>query len=663
MKEALVTDRMNFLIWQYLLEGNYRETAAKFQKEWHIEEPQRKFDFAPYVKTNSLVDVVNLGLHYYDIKRQYYAQRTQNAVTRGVFGPDSLNTPLAIEDRDAKAPHASLPVPSGDAAAPTPATSSSAPTKPAPSPSPAPISTATPVIAPVQQSIEESDITRKRQIDSKQSSLPNGSPVKKPRLSNGHDATTTTAPTNNFTVDTAPPTPMDIDSAEAQHAYPSPMERDTALTPAPRTEGPEQSTQVVVKTEDLGGAATFLRLSPTPTSGLAVVDSQQPGHENPIVLHCEWNPQNPSVLAAAGTDTLARIWTISRATNDEPVTDHVGQLKSDKACDKPYKDLVDEAVLPNSTVTALAWNPSGTNIALAVDSGSRGSVSIWAPDATRLLSYNIVEPPVFKLRWNPNGSSILGLNPENGGTMITLFSATISKTICHVLPDHDLTEHPLEAIWTTESDFLLCGGSLLAFFRIAGNDIVPVRSHNENKAENFVLAQYDALSKLTATANDMGEVVLWDESGDRRVVPSPGGIVTSLVWQPLQSTPPPDERLIAAGTDRGQIVLWNARMPANKPKYSMKLGLPAFSVSFTPDGAFIAAASPEHILIWKVGEQQTPRANWNLRGTGDASLSSLSPKTSSEADADEEDTYSLCWDASGHKLAYAVNSKLAVINF
>ena len=401
-----------------------------------------------------------------------------------------------IEELDDTTVPAALPAPPAitDAAAAAATAVVAAPSTAVATASPTSIASTAPAAAPVQQSIEESDNTRKRQIDSKHQSLPNGSPVKKPRLSNGYDATTAA----NNTADTAPPTPMDIDSAaEAQHAYPSPMERETALTPAPRTDGPEQSTQVV-KTENLQEGTTFLRLSPAPSSGL--VDSQQPGHENPIVLHCEWNPQNPSVLAAAGTDTLARIWTISRASNEEAVTDHVN------LSDKPYKDLIDEAVPPGSTVTAMAWNPSGSNIALATESHSRGSVSIWAPDATLLLRYNIVEPPVFKLRWNPNGSSILGLSPENGGTMITLFSATSSKTVCHVLPEHDLTEHPLEAIWTTETEFLLCGGNLLAFFRVAGNDIVLDKNFNTNKAENFVTAQYDAVTKLIATANEGGAI-------------------------------------------------------------------------------------------------------------------------------------------------------------
>ncbi|QYT01427.1 hypothetical protein H0G86_008465 [Trichoderma simmonsii] len=63
LKEFLDSDRVNFLIW--------RETAAKFQKEWHVKEPQRDFDFARHVKGRALVSVVNSGLIYYALEREH----------------------------------------------------------------------------------------------------------------------------------------------------------------------------------------------------------------------------------------------------------------------------------------------------------------------------------------------------------------------------------------------------------------------------------------------------------------------------------------------------------------------------------------------------------------------------------------------------------------
>lgn len=51
--------------------ADYRETAAKFQKEWRVQQPHRHFDFAPHVKNYALVDVLNKGLVYQGLERDY----------------------------------------------------------------------------------------------------------------------------------------------------------------------------------------------------------------------------------------------------------------------------------------------------------------------------------------------------------------------------------------------------------------------------------------------------------------------------------------------------------------------------------------------------------------------------------------------------------------
>lgn len=57
---------------------DYRETAAKFQKEWHVKEPQRDFDFARHVKGRALVSVVNSGLIYYALEREHSRRQVRH---------------------------------------------------------------------------------------------------------------------------------------------------------------------------------------------------------------------------------------------------------------------------------------------------------------------------------------------------------------------------------------------------------------------------------------------------------------------------------------------------------------------------------------------------------------------------------------------------------
>ncbi|CAK7230861.1 hypothetical protein SCUCBS95973_007717, partial [Sporothrix curviconia] len=571
---------------------------------------------------------------------------------RGIFGPLVTEPPPfhKVETRG-DAPEESKPATAAAATAAAAAASTTAIPIPTTATTTSSASTATASLrgtAPALPPGDDADSTRKRQIDIKQQPQHNGSPAKKQRLSNGYDAANAGADA----AQAAASTPMDIDSSENQHAYPSPMEREPASTPVPRTDGPEQGTQVD-KVEELAPETTFLRLAPDQVANASsVAESQQPGHENPIVLHCEWNPSNPSVLAAAGTDALARIWTISRvASSTEAVADHVNGISN------PYKDLVEEDGPPQATVTAMAWNPEGTTIALATEASNKARVSIWSPDGTLLHQYNVREPPVIKLRWNPNGTSILGIAPEGAGTLVTVFSAVTSNMASYLLKDHDLGGDPLDAAWTTESEFLLCGGDLLAAFRVTDSGIAEARTFNTNKDEHFTMIQYDAISRIAATASERGVIDLWDESGERRAISAHIGLITSLAWQPLQTPGPSDERLLASGGEDGAISIWNARIPDSKPKCSMTMDLPVMALAFTPDGAFIAGATPERILIWKVGDHAIPRASWRRA----PHPGWHSPKLNNESD--DEDTHCLCWDSTGQKLAYGVNNRLAVVNF
>jgi len=87
----------------------------------------------------------------------------------------------------------------------------------------------------------------------------------------------------------------------------------------------------------------------------------------------------------------------------------------------------------------------------------------------------------------------------------------------------------------------------------------------------------------------------------------------------------------------------------------MDLGVVA--LAFTPDGAFIAGATNDRVLIWKVGEANVPRACW-IRG------SEQGWQTPKSNDSElVEDQHCLSWDANGQKLAYGVNSLVSCLYF
>lgn len=131
-------------------------------------------------------------------------------------------------------------------------------------------------------------------------------------------------------------------------------------------------------------------------------------------------------------------------------------------------------------------------------------------------------------------------------------------------------------------------------------------------------------------------------------------MITCIQWQPLKANPEDDERLIASGSEDGAICIWNARSSVLTPWHYMSMDDSVLALAFTPDGAFLAGASSDRILIWKVGDQ-IPRASWRRA----PHPGWLSPRVNSEQE--EEDTHCLCWDATGQKLAYAANSRVSIL--
>ncbi|KAM0209677.1 hypothetical protein ACHAPQ_003630 [Fusarium lateritium] len=641
----LCADHVSLLAYRFLLEGNYRETAAKFQKEWDVKQPHRDFAFARHVKSHALVSAINRGLLYHALEREHArkllpqdaAAEAAEALQVGIFGPLDAHPQGRIEEEEEE-----------DAEG---------------------------------EDIIEEEISRKRAPQP----FSNGSPAKRQRLSNGLEngadvpavasvpasgsmaasataTSTATAPAPVPAATTTAPapvtTPMEIDNQPDNHAYPSPLEGEQAPEPMVRTDGPEQGTQVD-KVEELAPGTTFIRLAdegynqiqgddrnaatPSPTS--------PSGPDNaPILLQCEWNPRDPSVLAAAGTDALARVWTVARAGPVEPGQDHVSPQGH---------SLLDRGVPRDTTVTALSWTTDGAAIAVAVDSNNQASINVWSVEGALLQSMEVSESPIIKLSWNHNNTALLAISPDKGGALVAVHYSPSGNSLSYLLPGHDIAATPLDAVWTGDAEFLICGGDLMLCLQCTDTTIVQARKFETKEDDSFTQVLYDGRSRLAATSSDKGTLDLWDEAGQRRSISAHQGAITTMQWQPLLDNQQgaDDERLIATGGDDCAILIWNARMPESKPKCFLTMDSPIMRLAFTPDGAFIAGATSTQVLIWKVGSHAVPRASWSRP----VHPGWLSPKANAESD--EEDEHCLCWDADGQKLAYGSNSRLAIINF
>ncbi|CCC10972.1 unnamed protein product [Sordaria macrospora k-hell] len=611
---------------------DYRDTAAKLQKEWRVQAPHRKFDFAKHVHTYALVSLLNKGLIYEDYQRKF-AQDNQDTregqaaaeSARGVFGPLKFEPAPNESGEDMEEEDESE----------------------------------------AETEIENGN-ARKRGSERPHHGLRNGTPAKRQRLSNGNE--------NGNGAETAT-TPMEIDShpdnnsnnnssssnVNNNHAYPSPLEGEQAASPPPRTEGPEKATQTE-EPLDLTRATVFLRMGADESTESELSTSQDQMTENPIAsplaLFCEWNPSNPSILAVAGTEALARLWTVSRG--DAPVADipagHVDDHTAPFTLDSSFSSLTEQDVLKSSTVSSLAWNADGTAIALAVDHGRKSRVSIWDVNGSPIHRFDGVDPPVIKLRWSPNKDLLLGVSLDSRGIMVTVFSLSTANSASHLV-ERTLDDSVLDVCWVSETEFVICGGDCLVALRCGEKGIEPGREFNTGKDESFSQIKYDAKTGLIATATEKGVIHIWDHAGQRRSISAHIGNITGLLWQPLDREPEKDERLLASSGEDGAICIWNVRNAENKAKYSMTMADQIANIAMTPDGTHIAGATADKVLVWKLDDPTVPYASWNK----ESHPGWRSPKTGAEA----EEILAPClgWDAEGGKLVYGLNSRLAVINF
>ncbi|KAF8856480.1 putative F-box-like/WD repeat-containing protein TBL1X [Acephala macrosclerotiorum] len=472
---------------------------------------------------------------------------------------------------------------------------------------------------------EDNENARKRPIDNEQPQHQPAPLLKKPRLSNGYE--------NGFES-----TPMDVDEDQNgdENAYPSP---EQLPSPVVATNGPSQDTQVQ-EVKELTHKL-YLPLSDDPTVNTAVL------------LQCEFNPRDPMILAAAGTDALARMWILPSSDSPETAPRH-------------HHHLLDENAPSSTTITSLSWSSDGLCLAVSSEPIEDGTAKIefWSVDGSSLTAVNGFDSPVICLRWNFSNEACLALSPqdEGRGTLLTVMYPRTGASLRFSLPHHILHDQALDAAWTSNEEFCICGGDVLQSFLCNENEgsIISGRKLETRSDHGLSKITYDYHSGLLATASDSGTIDIWDQSGQSRSFNAHQGTIASLCWQPLKAPRAlgdDEERLLVSAGEDGAISIWNARSSDTRSKCSMTMNSAVVALSFTPDGAFIAGGTNGQVLIWKVADVHLPFASWT-RG--------LDPGWStpqSHDSAAEEDQFSLTWDADGQRFAYGANNRLAVINF
>ncbi|MFO0805570.1 MAG: WD40 repeat domain-containing protein [Gemmataceae bacterium] len=271
-----------------------------------------------------------------------------------------------------------------------------------------------------------------------------------------------------------------------------------------------------------------------------------------------WQP-NGELLASAGQDGKVRLW--KTTTGVELATMDAGA----------------------AWVERVAWHPSGTRLASAAGKKTR----LWDASGQRLQELPDQAGTVTDLAWRPgtNQLAVLGYGAANvydtttgkpvhtfgwKGSPLALAWSPDGKVLAH--GNQDATVHfwyaasgkdlqmsgfpskVRELSWDSSGRFLATGGGPVPCLWDCAGPKGPEGSTPqmlEGHEDNLTALAYQARGYLLASAALDGRVLLWQPANKKE--PKVGefrfdGEATTLRWSP-------DDKSLAAGSDRGGVVL------------------------------------------------------------------------------------------------------------
>jgi WD40 repeat protein len=196
------------------------------------------------------------------------------------------------------------------------------------------------------------------------------------------------------------------------------------------------------------------------------------------VLSCVWNPVDPNALALK-TEALCQIWNVARNQPAAP------------------QPMDDDTLMGDITTTA--WSPKGEYLAMG---SFHGHVSIWTVKGGLVRRMHPVgQGAVFRLRWNDDGSYLLGLTGDGHILTIIVWNAKSGFTL-NTIPRKFPPRALCYVTWTSQSEFVIGGYQTLQKYEVRNDHGLPF---GINSDEVIVLAKSDG-GGLLATSSETGYI-------------------------------------------------------------------------------------------------------------------------------------------------------------
>ena len=624
----------------------------KLQRDW-IQDPQ-SLPFAQYIKTHALVVLVQKGLQYYDIEQSIHQ----------VWLFPFSKIFIFIRSHQNGNPPQSKPF-----FGPEPERATSSPTEDA---------------SPEEGARKFRGSPRARKHGREASTanglnldLPLAAPAaKRSRRANNNNGNLTTKNEMAMNGDRSRSSDsMDVDqNGLGQHEPPEPVLGSRINSPAEdgqtATEGAGMDVDVDLDDddapapEDPNHSAHLPRMILTngPSVGVQSDKVVELGPETSVlslpqknVMHTAWSPADPSLLATSG-DALCRIWNLARTSGTSGAT-------PDGTSPFPCVDILEPG--DESAVTAMAWDPSGSILAVAIrrdDADQMGEVSLWSKQGKSMDSLLATQDMILAFRWNPAGTLLLGITSSGReSSALTIWDIRSSQA----LPAYQLDRVLTDAAWCDDQRFIVCGHEIVAECSLDGKGSISFHSRDDQDLhQRWTYVRFDSTTCIAAiAAEDTATLAIIDANGSISTTVAHTAEITALAFEPILNrssyTPGSPRRLATASLD-GDIRIWDATNAfATLHVLNFGRSTPPMAISFTPDGYLVAAANSNRVLFWNTETGGMPKAAWRGEtGKWPQQENGGMDGDSGIGEDDESCTHSLSWDADGGRLAYGLGSQV-----
>uniref|UniRef100_A0A8C5ADB4 Transducin beta like 1 X-linked n=1 Tax=Gadus morhua TaxID=8049 RepID=A0A8C5ADB4_GADMO len=250
------------------------------------------------------------------------------------------------------------------------------------------------------------------------------------------------------------------------------------------------------------------------------------GHESEVFI-CAWNPVS-DLLASGSGDSTARIWDLNE----------IGSSSSTQLVLRHCIREGGQDVPSNKDVTSLDWNSDGTLLA----TGSYdGFARIWTKDGNLASTLGQHKGPIFALKWNKKGNSILSAGVDK----TTIIWDAHTGEAKQQFPFHSAPA--LDVDWQNNTTFASCSTDMCIHVCRLGSDR-PLKTFQGHTNEVNAI-KWDPSGMLLASCSDDMTLKIWSMKQEQCVhdLQAHSKEIYTIKWSPTgPSTGSPNANIMLA---------------------------------------------------------------------------------------------------------------------